>query len=76
MLERILEVIKEKLKRKEITERIITTIEKTNDKEALDHCKMLLNVLEHSLVLDMEHYIHEYKENKERNYGPRLNTEE
>ena len=76
MLNSILEVIKEQLNRKEITERIITIVEKTDDKEALDHCKVLLNLLESSIVCNMERYTHEYRTNKERNYGPELNTEE
>ena len=71
MLNRMLEDIKEELKMKEITERIIDIVGKTDDKEALEHCKMLLNVLERSIVRDMERYTREYKENEERNYGHR-----
>ena len=67
----------------EITERIIAIVEKSDDqeaidycKEALNHCKKELNKLEYELIIEMEYYIREYKINEERNYGPRLNTEE
>jgi polyphosphate kinase 2 (PPK2 family) len=53
-------------------ERVVEIVEKTDDKEAINHCKMLLNMLEHDLICTMKHYIHEYEENQERNYGYKL----
>ena len=82
MLEEIKELMKKILegpKSIEIMNRIVNIVEKTDDKEAIDYCKEALdyykrelNKLEYELIIEMEHYIHEYRINEERNYGPRL----
>lgn len=76
LMNELLKEIKQEIEDKEIMERMVQMAEKYKDEEILNYCKRLLNKLEYTLVNDMSYYVNVYKENEERNYGPRLNTEE
>jgi hypothetical protein len=81
MLEEIKEIMEKVIegqKSIETMESIVEIVEKTDNKKAIDYCKDAvdyckreLNKLEYELIITMEHYIHEYRINEERNYGPR-----